>query len=117
MVLIRTGSGVTDIRGSIAGNVFTRDKSGLHCNPHGRTIKKRSNLQDKRRRAYRQCVNSWNNSITTHDRRLWLNFSQHHPKKNKIGDRITLTPFAAFLSINIYRAYNDVSLLSTPPPD
>jgi len=117
MSLIKTGFGVTDIRGGMAGNVFTHDKSGLHCNSQARYIRQSSTLTNKRRNAYRQCVNFWNNSLTTSQRRHWLNFAHRHPKTNKVGQKITLSAYSGFLSLNIYRAYNDVSLLSTPPPD
>lgn len=117
MTLIRTGSGVTDIRGGMAGNVFSRDKTGLHCNSQARYIKRSSPLTTKRRNGYRQCVNYWNNTISTHDRRLWLNYAHRHPKRNKIGMKITLTAFSSFLSLNIYRTFNEVSILATPPLD
>lgn len=117
MTLVKTGSGVTDIRGGMKGNVFTRDKSGLHCNAKARYITRSSSLTTKRRNGYSQCVNFWNNSTTGPERRLWLNFAHRHPKKNKVGMKITLTAYSAFLSINLYRAFNDVALLSTPPPD
>lgn len=117
MALAKTGAGITDIRGGIAGNVFTRDRSGLHCNPHGRTIKKRSALQDRRRKAFRQCVNFWHNSVSETHRQLWQIFAGRHPKQNKVGETIILTSYASFLTINMYRAYNDVSLLAVPPDD
>lgn len=117
MALAKTGAGITDIKGSIAGNIFTRDASGLHCNAKGRTVRGGSILQFKRRKAYSKCVNFWKSSVSAPERELWQLYAHHHPTKNAIAQQITLSAFSSFLSINIYRAYNEVSLIAEPPPD
>lgn len=53
MTLIRTGGGVTDIRGGFSGVYFHRDKSGLHCCSKPRTVYRRSAAQDLQRDAFR----------------------------------------------------------------
>ena len=40
MALIKTGGGVTDIRGTVGGDVYKRDKSGLHITAKSRIVKK-----------------------------------------------------------------------------
>jgi len=52
MTLIRTGGGVTDIRGSLGGVYFTRDKSGLHSCSKPRTVRQQSAAQKKQRDAF-----------------------------------------------------------------
>lgn len=52
MTLVRTGQGVTDIRGGTGGVYFTRDKSGLHCAAKPRKIKKTSPQQRIQRNAF-----------------------------------------------------------------
>lgn len=53
MALTKTGDGVVDIRGSIGGVHFTRDRSGLHCSRAPRTVKKITLAQKAQRDAYR----------------------------------------------------------------
>jgi len=52
MALIKVGNGVIDIRGSLGGTYFTRDKTGLHCTAKPRRVRQRSSLQDRQRRAF-----------------------------------------------------------------
>lgn len=54
MALVRTGDGITDIRGTLGGVYFHRDKSGLHVARKPRIIRRRSSAQDKQRRAFAQ---------------------------------------------------------------
>lgn len=52
MSLIKTGPGITDIRGGFGGVYFTRDKSGLHCSKQPRNIHRRTTDQDLQRKAF-----------------------------------------------------------------
>lgn len=52
MALIKTGGGVTDIRGGFGGVYFSRDKSGLHCLAKPRRVHQRTEHQDRKRKAF-----------------------------------------------------------------
>lgn len=52
MALAKTGNGVTDISGSIAGNVFARDSSGLHVRSTPRHVNSPTPAQLNQRRAF-----------------------------------------------------------------
>lgn len=52
MTLIKTGGGVTDIRGPYGGTYFTRDRSGLHLTAKPRRVKQLSPAQSKQRNAF-----------------------------------------------------------------
>lgn len=52
MALIKTGPGITDIRGSFGGVYFHRDGSGLHTSKQPRTVHRRSQNQATQRRAF-----------------------------------------------------------------
>lgn len=52
MALVRCGNGLTDIRGSISGVYFHRDKSGLHCSTRPRIIYRKSLDQKVQRNAF-----------------------------------------------------------------
>lgn len=52
MALVRTGGGVTDIRGGFGGVYFHRDKSGLHSAAKPRNIHRRTTAQHKQRGAF-----------------------------------------------------------------
>lgn len=52
MTLIKTGSGITDIRGGFGGVYFTRDKSGLHCAAKPRRVAQGTPKQQKQRGCF-----------------------------------------------------------------
>lgn len=52
MSLIKTGQGITDIRGGFGGVYFHRDKSGLHSCSKPRTVHRRSAGQNKQRNCF-----------------------------------------------------------------
>lgn len=52
MALIRVGQGIVDIRGSVGGVYFHRDKTGLHACRHPRTVQQRSSAQAAQRKAF-----------------------------------------------------------------
>lgn len=52
MTLVRTGGGVTDIRGPLGGVYFTRDKSGLHCSSKPRRVHQQTVGQRKQRKTF-----------------------------------------------------------------
>lgn len=115
MALITTANPLADIRGSVGGSVFSRDSSGLHMQATPRHIRRKSLLQDRRRRAFVAAKNSWRRDATSHERNLWQLYATRHPGHNRFGEVITYTGYQVFMRFNIYRAYNNVSLISTPP--
>jgi len=52
MSLIKTGQGITDIRGGLDGVYFTRDKSGLHCTTKPRRVHQITPAQRRQRNAF-----------------------------------------------------------------
>lgn len=52
MALIKPGQGITDISGSMAGNVFARDSSGLHVRSKPRHVNSPTPAQRKQRNAF-----------------------------------------------------------------
>ena len=52
MAIVRVGTGIIDIKGSVGGVYFSRDKSGLHCSAHPRKISRRSAAQATQRNAF-----------------------------------------------------------------
>jgi len=52
MALIKTGGGVTDIRGGFGGVYFTRDKSGLHSSAKPRRVHQQTADQQTQRNAF-----------------------------------------------------------------
>lgn len=95
--------------------MFSRDASGLHLQKSPRVVRRRSALQDRRRRAFVAAAGSWKRDITPHEKNLWNAYASRHPGHNRFGEVITYTGYQVFMRFNIYRAYNNVFLITTPP--
>lgn len=54
MTLIRTGQKIIEIKGSIAGNIFTRDRSGQHIRAKPKRVQQRTAKQHVQRNAFTQ---------------------------------------------------------------
>lgn len=52
MALVKPGGGIVDIRGKLAGTVFKRDGSGLHCVSLPRRVKKAATKPQKQQRYW-----------------------------------------------------------------
>lgn len=98
MSLIKTGGGVTDIRGGFGGVYFTRDKSGLHSSAKPRRVRQRSSAQNAQRNAFIKARAFCKNERFTDKPKDWLN---------------------RCVSYNIYRALNglDVGFFATVTGD
>lgn len=95
MALIKTGQGVTDIRGGTGGVYFTRDKSGLHCSSKPRSIRRRTVAQDAQRKAFIAARTFCISNPASDGSKDWVN---------------------RCVSLNIYRVLNGLSPI-TPPTD
>lgn len=115
MALVTLDNLFADISGSVGGSVFSRDKSGLHLVSSNRHLRKRSPLQDRRRRAFLTGARAWSQVLAAGNVLLWDLYALRHPGQNRIGDSIIYTGYQMFMRFNIYRAYNSVSLILLPP--
>ena len=52
MALIKTGQGIIDIRGSMGGVTFARDKTGLHIRSKPRRVHQRTSAQNVQRNTF-----------------------------------------------------------------
>lgn len=93
MALCKTGTGIIDIKGSVGGVYFHRDRSGLHVCRQPRSIHHRSSAQDRQRKAFIQARSYCTCYLTPDKPKDWLN---------------------RCVSFNIYRSLNALSL--QPPP-
>jgi len=69
-----------------------------------RKIKRtRSPLQVKRANAFRKCCTAWRNDLTNDDRNLWT-----------LAAESDNTGFNSFLSLNLYRVWLDLDIVTRP---
>lgn len=117
-MLIKTALPLTNISGSIAGNVFQRDRFGLHITSPPRHVKTCNANRQITFNIFRTCCNAWQNhpwTPTELDR--WVNYAMRHPRNNRIGEAFTMTARQAFFHLNLIRVRNLNDVTYTPPLD
>lgn len=97
MAVIMLGGGVTDIRGSIAGNTFSRAKAGNYIRSRKKPVNPRSNLQGTRRAVASQLSREWGKTLTEVQRAAWRAYADATTWTNKLGQVITIPGISAFL--------------------
>jgi len=116
-MLIRT-SIIAAASGSIAGNYFQRDKSGLHLKATPRHINNPTTAQKSTHKYFRKCINGWKiHAWTTAELLTWQQYCVRHPQFNAVGDSYILTIQLMFYRHNLVRLRNDLPLIYLPPAD
>jgi hypothetical protein len=115
MPLIRLGGGVTEIRGSTAGNTFSRNKSGAYIRSRTVPTNTRSTAQSSSRNLFSQLSQNWKDILSQAQRDAWSSYAMSIVTKNKLGEPITLTGQLQFIRSNQARLTAGLSLCSDAP--
>lgn len=101
MALIKFGGGITEMRGSIAGNVFSRNRYGAYSRARTKPINRNSQRQDGIRAIVSQVSQDWFTTLSDEQRAAWAVFAKNVPAKNKLGEVIYLSGFNQFVKSNV----------------
>jgi len=115
MALIKLGGGITDIRGKMGGNVFSRNKGGNYIRANVRPCNPRSPLQNQRRAHMAHLTKYWSNTLTPQERVDWIAYAAGTAWTNKLGEAITINGMAAFLRVNAVLGILDPTVHSAAP--
>jgi hypothetical protein len=118
MAIIKFGGGITDARGSLAGNTFTRSRAGSVVRQRVAPIQPNSMSQSRQRQLLASAVAVYT-SFTTAQVAAWQALADQITKTNKLGD--TYTPSAIQTFIGYYIDQSNIgrqSLMGSgyPPP-
>lgn len=115
MANVRFGGGITDIRGSMAGNTFARGMGGAVLRQRVKGVNRRSNGQELARGRQSRLAVYWSKTLTTAERLEWRNWASTTTWQNKLGDNVTITGLAAFIAVNGLRLAAGLAI-TTPAP-
>lgn len=120
MALVRFGGGVVDMRGSVAGTVFSRGPGGAIARGKTKPVNPRSTKckmergggnqsQQKIRAAQAGLTAEWGQVLTSDQRTAWELYASNVTVKNRLGEAIRVSGFNHFLRCNVirYAAYSN----------
>lgn len=101
MALIKFGGGITEMRGSIAGNVYSRNRYGAYA--RARTIPTNPNTsgQQSVRAALATLTTKWSSTLTAIQRTAWALYASNVAMKNGLGETIFLSGFNHYIRSNV----------------
>lgn len=103
MALIKYGGGIILMAGSIAGNVFARNRYGNYA--RARTIPTNPNTpgQQEVRAAIAWLVDHWSQTLTSDQRIAWGLYADSVSRLNRVGESMHLSGFNHFVRSNAIR--------------
>lgn len=114
MALIRPGPMVSDLRGSVGGTVFSRNRSGLYVRGRVSPTNPNSITQQQARAFMTQATQAWN-SLTAIQRAGWNSYAGSVVRTNPLGDSFTWSGQQAFVATNCMRYQVGLATLTTAP--
>jgi hypothetical protein len=124
MALIKFGGGVTAMSGSIAGNVFARNRYGYYVRPRTKPVNPRSDRQVAMRTIVSYLSEYWHGDLDDVERGSWAAYAAAVGMLNKLGEVIHLTGFNHFIRSNsmLLKIAEDIldsapTILSLPEKD
>lgn len=115
MALYRPGPTVAEVRGSIGGATYARNRSGLYIRNRVKPVDPRTTGQINARDRLADLQYTWRNTLTAVQRQSWTDLAAAPFGVNKLGDPIRLTAINHFLQVNTLRLMAGVASLTTAP--
>lgn len=113
--LVMFGQGVSEIRGTIGGTTFSRNRGGAYMRNRVTPIDPNS-LPQGTMRALIQSLNSWwLNKLTQTERDAWKVYAAAVPVINKLGASISLSGMNWFIGCNAVRQQSGLPRVEAAP--
>lgn len=97
--LILFGGGVSELRGSIGGTVFSRNSSGAYARNRTKPVNPNTTKQNMVRVLFSTVAQHWR-TMSESDRLTWNTLSPTFTRLNRLGQSIPLTGFQLFQKCN-----------------
>ncbi len=105
MAKAKYGGGIADLRGSIAGQVHSRNTYGNYIRQKVSPVQPRTKYQLEVRELFTTLSRRFSNILTDEQQEAWRQAAASNPVRDVFGDSIALT------GINLYNRLNSLRLL------
>lgn len=103
MALVKYGAGVIDMRGSVAGTTFSKNRSGQYARARTKPVNPNTARQDDVRSALSLVTVRWAQTLTALKRTAWNLYASNVAMKNRLGETIYLSGFNHYIRSNVIR--------------
>lgn len=115
MALVQYGGGVLDMRGSIGGQVHSKNRNGSYVRARTTPVNPNTDRQSGIRASIATLVNSWTTELTQVMRDAWEVYAANIVRHNKLGAQIKLTGFNMFIRCNAGREQDGLAIIADAP--
>lgn len=115
MALVQYGGGVLDARGSIGGQVHSRNRFGNYIRARTTPVNPQSSRQNAIRNAIQSLAQSWSTTLTQAERDAWEVYAAAITRQNKLGAQIKLTGFNHYIRSNSIRLQGGDPIVEAGP--
>lgn len=117
MALVQYGGGVLDMRGSIGGQVHSKNRSGSYIRARTTPVNPGTDRQSVVRAAVAALATRWSSVVTAAQRAGWEVYAANITRVNKLGAQIKLTGFNMFIRSNVPRVQTGSPNVDVAPVD
>lgn len=115
MALIKLGALTQDVRGTLNGNVFSRNRGGAYVRSKVSPVQPLSEYADFARQCFGSLSQRWSTVLTDEQRSAWEAFAAVHTFVNIFGDAIVLSGIAFYQAANRRLMQIAEDVLDDPP--
>jgi len=117
MASVKYGGGIIQMSGSIAGNVFARNRFGNYLRARTKPVNPNSSNQTKVRGILSTLVARWNATLSQAQRDAWDLYASNIAWLNKLGETVKLTGFNHFIRGNSWMLRLDRPVIDDGPTE
>ena len=100
MANIVLGSIVSDIRGSVGAETYSRTLAGLIVKARSNPSQPESEFRDAAQAIFTEVTQAWSGRISESQRQAWNAYAARYPRPNRWGNPIVTSGFLAFVRAN-----------------
>lgn len=115
MALVKFGGGIIEMRGAIAGTVFSRNSSGNYARAKTTPINPNSEFQQAVRAAVAFLTDRWAQTLTANQRAAWNLYAANVTILNRLGESINISGFNHYIRSNSSRKVGGQTVIDDGP--
>lgn len=100
MARVKLGGLAQDVRGSLNGSVFSRNRGGAYVRTKVSPVQPVSVFASNSRQSFKIISQNWASALTAGERAGWIAFAGTHPYINVFGDPLIVSGIAMFQGLN-----------------